>query len=180
MLQQELSTEAYTKFANLVVASRAMETQSNVLREMREIEDRRNTMFMEQSRIVINNSLRSVQKITDSAFIQNRDTAHVLVKQNQDTYTLFMELMLRLKLNNTLPEPDIKDLSHMAMESRKDFVTAIKERQQLGTPNLELEEAPPVPQLKKVQPKPPEQSQDRMKKVQDTLDFDDVGTEESE
>lgn len=177
-LQCELAMQGLDKSVDLLDASGAMEVERDYFKQLRDIDDRRNTMFMEQTRIVNSNSIRSMQQITDNAFNQNRDTIHILVKQNQDMYTLFLDIVSRLKLNNALPDSDIKELSHQAMESRKEFITAIKEREQKNMPNLQLEEAPPVPPLIRAR-NAQQQPQQKPKKDEESLDFDDVGMEES-
>lgn len=176
-LQQELSQLAYTQFADLVVATKAMETQSNLLKEMRDIDERRNTLFLLNTKVVVDNCLRVAQKIADTAFTQSRDMNQVLVEQNSDSYTFLMELIMRLRENQTLPAEDIKDLTSMAKRIKIDFAQASKLKTNSQLPDLKIEDAPEVPELpskKVVEPV----KQTKKSESMSELDFDSQENEE--
>lgn len=176
-LQQELSQLAYSQFADLVVATKAMETQSNLLKEMRDIDERRNTLFLQNTKIVIDNCLRVAQKIADTAFTQSRDMNQVLVEQNSDSYTFLMELIMRLRENQTLPAEDIKDLTSMAKKIKIDFAQASKLKTNSQLPDLKIEDAPEVPELPSKKVVDPVKQTKKSESMSE-LDFDSQENEE--
>lgn len=144
-IQQEISQLTYFKFSELLILANAQKTQRDLLKETKQLHEDLIKLTLANSQVVVKNALSSIQRIADVMTLQNRTNTQVLSHQNYDSFKLFMDMLMKLRINNIIPENDFKDLMSQAENNHKNFTKEVKEIQSKPDEKFDYEETPELP-----------------------------------